>query len=172
MSKINRAKFNAKRAADPEFNENYLAKRRAQKSRRRRRIKAEPEKYTHLTKPKHPYSTMTTEQKAEYSLKQTIKNWAKSGWTPDAVAEAHKRQESRCAICGAETKIVPDHAHTEPPKPRALLCGTCNRGLGQFKDSPEICEKAAAYLRYWSMPCSHCGKCLDCLRLESLYSTP
>ena len=42
-----------------------------------------------------------------------------------------------------------DHEHTIPPKPRGLLCGLCNKGLGQFKDDPILLENAAIYLRKW-----------------------
>lgn len=59
-------------------------------------------------------------------------------------------QDSRCAICrdpfsfDYNTHVDHDHA---TKKIRGLLCGRCNRGLGLMKDSPEILEAAAVYLR-------------------------
>lgn len=60
-------------------------------------------------------------------------------------------QGGRCAICGAqptETKrggLEVDHCHATG-KVRGLLCGPCNRGIGNLGDSPDVVRKAAAYL--------------------------
>lgn len=65
-------------------------------------------------------------------------------------------QDNKCAICGKpETEIdkkynkikdlAVDHCH-KAGAVRGLLCSSCNRGLGQLKDDPEVCLKAAAYL--------------------------
>ena len=54
-----------------------------------------------------------------------------------------------CAICGnidPSRGLAVDHNH-ETKKVRGLLCGSCNNGLGRFKDSAELLDKAAAYLR-------------------------
>lgn len=71
------------------------------------------------------------------------------GWTPEAVEFAKVTQNHRCAICNEVTKVVPDHEHIDPPKPRELLCNHCNSGLGFFKDDPKLCELASSYLRKW-----------------------
>jgi hypothetical protein len=79
-------------------------------------------------------------------------NRRRNGWTPETFEEAKIGQNNCCDICGTDfevSKIHADHEHTDPPKPRALLCGLCNRGLGQFLDNPERLESAAAYLRRW-----------------------
>ena len=66
-------------------------------------------------------------------------------------------QNGVCAVCGQpETfihkatgkpaRLAVDHCHTRG-KVRQLLCKSCNNGLGLFKDSPELLEKAAEYLR-------------------------
>lgn len=70
-------------------------------------------------------------------------------------------QSWRCVLC----RIVPepdkrrrlldelpylevDHCH-ETGKRRDLLCGACNKGLGMFKDDPEVLRAAASYLERW-----------------------
>ena len=81
-----------------------------------------------------------------------------AGWTPETYATAFERQGGRCAICGGEPKAGPgnslgrlcgDHEHTEPPKPRDLLCHSCNAAVGLLKDSSAIAENAMVYLRKW-----------------------
>ena len=70
------------------------------------------------------------------------------------------KQNGGCAICGVILDsscldLTPqvDHVHTknEPrfsvKKVRGLLCGLCNRGLGQFRDNLELLEKAVHYLK-------------------------
>ena len=61
-----------------------------------------------------------------------------------------EEQNNRCAICGYEETrtahfLHVDHCH-ESGKVRALLCGPCNRGMGGFRDNPEILRAAANYL--------------------------
>ena len=34
---------------------------------------------------------------------------------------------------------------------RALLCDACNKGLGHFRDNPELLEVAAGYLRKYQL---------------------
>lgn len=52
-----------------------------------------------------------------------------------------------CEICGVFlTKKYVDHNHTTG-KIRGVLCSPCNVGLGHFKDSAVVLEKAIAYLK-------------------------
>jgi hypothetical protein len=60
-------------------------------------------------------------------------------------------QDGKCAICGVHEAYAPrkrlavDHDHRTGAI-RGLLCGNCNVGLGQFKDSPELLAAAIRYL--------------------------
>jgi hypothetical protein len=69
------------------------------------------------------------------------------GWTLERKKKYMEDQKGLCAICNEPMeKPCADHRHSNPPIPRKLLCGTCNTGLGQFKDNPELLRLAAQYL--------------------------
>ena len=63
------------------------------------------------------------------------------------------RQTNGCAICGTPPKVRRlniDHDHLTGAV-RGLLCAKCNRGLGWFRDQPELLFVANLYLRHgWS----------------------
>ena len=50
-----------------------------------------------------------------------------------------------CAICSIVSKLHRDHDHKTGIH-RGLICIFCNLGLGLFKDSPSLLNKAALYL--------------------------
>lgn len=58
-----------------------------------------------------------------------------------------------CAICKQPPKrnrrLGIDHCHTTG-RVRGLLCDPCNLGIGNLKDSPDLLEKSAAYIRQHS----------------------
>ena len=60
-------------------------------------------------------------------------------------------QNNCCAICKepfSSTKYTHvDHCH-DTGKIRAILCGSCNTGLGQFKDSPKFLQRAIHYIEH------------------------
>lgn len=69
-------------------------------------------------------------------------------------------QGGMCAICGStDTSVDPrtgkmrslfvDHCHRTGVV-RQLLCQHCNFGLGNFRDNPELMERAASYIRRFS----------------------
>lgn len=74
----------------------------------------------------------------------------KFGLTLEIFDQLHKKQEGRCAICGAHEKekkfLVVDHCH-ETQKIRGLLCQQCNSAIGILKHSEDILLKAIEYLR-------------------------
>lgn len=54
-------------------------------------------------------------------------------------------QKNRCATCGDEGRLEIDHCHASG-RIRKLLCGPCNRALGQAKDDPKRLRALAAYV--------------------------
>lgn len=81
------------------------------------------------------------------------------GMTTDEYEAKLREQGGGCAICGKTPEengghLAVDHDHSCCPGERScgkcvrgLLCGTCNRGIGNFKDSTELLHAAVAYLR-------------------------
>jgi Recombination endonuclease VII len=65
-----------------------------------------------------------------------------------------KAQGRACALCGGPTHKDrngnpcwhTDHDH-KTKRFRGILCGWCNKGLGNFKDDPELLGRAIRYLR-------------------------
>jgi hypothetical protein len=77
------------------------------------------------------------------------------GISLDTYNQMFTAQGGVCAICkqpethtrnGKLKALAVDHHHGTG-KIRALLCCDCNTGIGKLKDSPEILEAAAAYIR-------------------------
>ena len=90
-------------------------------------------------------------EKAKDPSYRRDKYLARYGITHDEYEKMLAAQNGVCAICqGEETKrwthFSVDHNH-ETGEVRGLLCHTCNTGLGQFQDSPELLAEAANYLR-------------------------
>lgn len=56
-----------------------------------------------------------------------------------------------CAICKSSEKLVIDHCHVQE-KIRDVLCDSCNKGLGLFKDDPALLLLAVEYLKRHSVP--------------------
>lgn len=77
------------------------------------------------------------------------------GMTVEQHAAMVKAHGNRCAICGeppkpdgvrAASRLHVDHDHTTGQL-RGLLCNHCNRGIGAFRDRPDLMELAISYLR-------------------------
>ena len=79
----------------------------------------------------------------------------KFGITADQYLAMHQAQNGLCAICGqpetvttkfgAVKTLAVDHDHGGG-KVRALLCGSCNTGIGLLRDDPERLRAAANYI--------------------------
>lgn len=98
------------------------------------------------------YSRKYRKKNVESNKRSRRKAWLrdKYGLTPEQVNEQRRDQLDRCKICDAEFKpgrngMHIDHSH-ETGRFRGLLCGKCNVGLGQFRDSPQLLRQAAKYL--------------------------
>jgi hypothetical protein len=58
---------------------------------------------------------------------------------------ALKTTTTECVICGASGPLVVDHDHATGVV-RGILCNHCNRGLGHFRDDPDVLDFARIYL--------------------------
>lgn len=71
----------------------------------------------------------------------------KYGITEDIFLETIAAQGGVCAICRG--KMIPpyiDHDHASG-RFRGVLCGACNKGLGYFRDHPDLLAGAIRYLK-------------------------
>lgn len=85
------------------------------------------------------------EKQREYLLKK------KYGITLEKYDEMLSEQDYRCYICHKhedklDRSLAVDHCH-ETGKVRGLLCGNCNRFLGQIDDNIDIAERLVKYLQ-------------------------
>ena len=81
---------------------------------------------------------------------------SRTGWSREQSMAALETQRGLCAICSRALKrtgrrgsdnLHHDHCH-DSEKTRALLCSSCNIGLGKFRDNPDLMMRAAAYLEH------------------------
>lgn len=79
---------------------------------------------------------------------------ARYGLTIELHDEMLIAQNGLCAICGkppnpdgirAASRLHADHDHVTG-KVRALLCNSCNNGIGRFRDDPALLRAAAEYI--------------------------
>ncbi len=70
----------------------------------------------------------------------------KYGITLDQYNAMLLNQNYECKICkNANQKLFVDHCHSTG-KVRGLICNSCNKALGLFKDKAEVLLRAAQYL--------------------------
>lgn len=87
-----------------------------------------------------------------YKNTKTSGRWRLTGFTADLFQKAIDLQSGLCAICLTPLVQIPerlrhaDHDHATG-KPRGVLCGQCNNGLGSFRDNPESLKRAIKYLK-------------------------
>lgn len=88
------------------------------------------------------------EENPEWSRIHALKT--KYGLTLAEFRTMVAEQKEQCALCGVAMKVPQvDHDHGTG-KVRAVLCASCNTGLGHFKDSPTLLRKAAGYIEKFS----------------------
>ena len=89
------------------------------------------------------------EQQAAYWRKK------KYGLLPEDYDAMLEEQDNKCKLCLVEfndqTITNIDHCHTTN-KVRGILCGSCNRGLGIFKEDIKVLTKAINYLEEHNEP--------------------
>ena len=69
------------------------------------------------------------------------------GMTKEQYFAMRDAQNGKCAICETPTEhLVVDHCHASGVV-RGLLCHACNKGLGNFRDTPGYLAKAIDYLK-------------------------
>lgn len=74
----------------------------------------------------------------------------KFGLTVDEYNDLLSVQGGKCAICRTRTDrqkqhMAVDHCH-QTGKIRGILCSSCNKGIGHFKDNPTLLNRAIVYL--------------------------
>lgn len=84
-------------------------------------------------------------RRTDKNRQRAYKRFWNYGITPCAYAKMRIEQNDLCAICHVEPISDIDHCHAKGVV-RGILCGCCNRGLGQFKDDVERLRSAIAYL--------------------------
>ena len=112
------------------------------------RVEGEDDR-TYRARQQRVYRAVRNEEFKGYDLKKLY------GMSLAEYETLHRAQDGKCAVCGEEEGLVirgkkvslaVDHCH-ETSRIRGLLCSQCNRGIGLFRDSPDLLEKAAGYLR-------------------------
>lgn len=77
-----------------------------------------------------------------------VKRCSRRGITPEQLINKYESQSCACQICKSSIDLMDsaiDHNH-HTGEFRGVLCKTCNRALGLFKDSPDILFSAYDYL--------------------------
>jgi len=94
-----------------------------------------------------------TDPELEKATKEKARNSTlvrKYGITSKTVEQMRREQKGKCAICGKVTKNLNVDHHHDTDTVRGLLCGTCNRGIGNLKECTTTMLSAIRYILYWS----------------------
>ena len=98
------------------------------------------------------WTTRNPDRVQEYRTRDPwtlAKRCARRGISPEDLVTAYEAQGKCCAICESAISLLDsaiDHNH-ETGEFRGVLCKTCNRALGLFKDNPKVLDRAASYLK-------------------------
>jgi hypothetical protein len=155
----NRASYLAsKEKRNAASREYYTANRERIRQQNRERQVVNREKYR--AKAQEANRRWKGEHRDEVRTREAYRAWVsrlkRHGLTPEDYERILKDQGGVCALCGTDDPgraggsdsrtFAMDHCH-ETGQFRALLCHHCNRGLGYFRDRPDVLVKAAAYVR-------------------------
>lgn len=128
--------------------ESYYRDVRKSRARRRRWTREHPEQYK-ASRDRY-YRKNRTRLLQERNRRRYLKKY---GIAYEQFRAMVKRQCNRCAVCkrppnGRYRKLQVDHCHTTG-KVRALLCVSCNSGLGHMRDDLKTARAAVRYLEKW-----------------------
>lgn len=153
------AKERARRAADPKKHSDevrawYRKNRDAVLARRREHYQRNKEQRREYNRKYHERnrdrlraanSERYRKNRDRYLSNQQLKTY---GLTGDQYKALLLGQGNACAVCREPFSKRPavDHDH-KTGAVRGLLCGSCNGGLGLFRDNPAFLAAAIAYLR-------------------------
>jgi hypothetical protein len=95
------------------------------------------------------YYSENKEEQIKLQLQRLLK--LRYNITPEDYKELFDIQEGKCAICGThqndlKQNLCVDHNH-KTGAIRGLLCGKCNRGIGNLNDNIITLENAINYLK-------------------------
>ena len=114
-----------------------------EQKRRHKRLATEPGHAAVLRKRANKWSAKNRKKLQGYKLKY------KFGITASQRNKMIHEQNGLCAICDEDLstsfRVSVDHNH-KTGKVRGILCNNCNLGLGIFRDSIELIQKAQTYL--------------------------
>ena len=138
---------------DPKRKE-YVKRKQAE---RREAVKADPVKNAEQREYMREYSKrnrakLSSQSKDLYHKKNTHIRLKRKGIEPTkALINLIDSHCGKCDICGSAgdgrwSELNIDHCH-DTNDFRGMLCSSCNRALGYFKDSIELLEKAVQYLK-------------------------
>jgi len=99
----------------------------------------------------HKYYTSRKDSDPDYLRNIKLKN--RYNITAQDFDRMLKGQKGVCYICYSNNRgktLHVDHCH-ETGQVRRLLCSDCNRGLGCFRDDPEVMRAAITYLKEHKM---------------------
>jgi hypothetical protein len=119
----------------------------------KRRFRSDPKKWARELKQRREWRKRNPEIAKQQDRNRLLKG--KFGITEAEYERRVIEQKGLCAICGQPEKAVlsgkvknlaVDHCH-ETDTVRGLLCCSCNRGIGMFRDNSDLLLAAADYLQ-------------------------
>lgn len=75
------------------------------------------------------------------------------GLTLEQREEMIREQDSKCYLCFRDLPLHVDH-DAETGIVRKMLCGSCNRGIGQLQHDADLLRRAALYIEEHGMKVS------------------